>query len=438
MALHGERELRGLRDVGSLARSARVGRLAADAGPPAPPPGDAGLLALADALRDPAPDDPGGDNPAIPAGYTYLGQFVDHDLTFDAATLHDRERDPDATASFRTPKLDLDSVYASGPDVSPHLYARADAGWRLLTGDAPDGGVDLPRNGEGVALAGDPRNDDNVIIGQLHLAFLLLHNRIASELADEDETLADDPRGLLRAARQRVCRHYQWVVVHDLLVRIAGRDVVERHLAAAAAAGADGADPVIPAEFAGAAFRFGHSMIRSRYRLNGAAEHPIVAADGDDLGGRRPLPLDWRIDWARFFAIGGSVPQASRRIDTRVAPELFALPRGGGSLPLRDLRRGRELGLPSGEAMAARLGVEPIPGGDGATPLWLYLLREAEAATGGERLGPTGAELVAGVVVDVLRRDADSWLAADPSWRPELPCEGDDLTAGDLVAYALG
>src|SRR5216117_534721 len=137
--------------------------------PPFLPPGSA-LAALAQQMVEPEPqpgvEDEAGDNPDIPAGFTYFGQFIDHDLTFDPTSKLQRDNDPDALVDFRTPRFDLDSIYGRGPDDQPFLY-EAD-GIRFLI-DTHDGEKDLPRNSIGRALIGDPRNDENLIVSQLDL-----------------------------------------------------------------------------------------------------------------------------------------------------------------------------------------------------------------------------------------------------------------------------
>jgi hypothetical protein len=157
---------------------------------PAFAPPDAALKALADAMRDVNPGDPAGDNPNIPSGFTYLGQFVDHDITLDLTSISEKQEDPHATTNFRTPRLDLDNVYGLGPDGSPQLYARDPAnitqpGPKLLLGKTAGtprvAGVfanDLPRNPEGRALIGDHRNDENLLVAQTQLAFLKFHNKV--------------------------------------------------------------------------------------------------------------------------------------------------------------------------------------------------------------------------------------------------------------------
>jgi hypothetical protein len=173
--------------------------------PPCPPLAPKKLHELAETMREPEPPSEELDNPDIPAGYTYFGQFLDHDITFDPVATFDRENDPDALASFRTPRFDLDSLYGSGPADEPFQYDRNAPG-RFLIGVSADQ-ADLPRNAQGIALIGDPRNDENVIVSGLQLAFLLLHNKLL------DQAIADGvPEGqCFEEAQRRLRWHYQWV-----------------------------------------------------------------------------------------------------------------------------------------------------------------------------------------------------------------------------------
>ena len=170
------------------------------------------------------------ENSGIDAGYTYLGQFIDHDITFDPASSMQQQNDVDALVDFRTPQLDLDSIYGSGPDDQPYLYESNERRFqfgRPLT-EGPHGPViahDLPRHSwtedDGKfhrALTGDKRNDENVIISQLHGVFLRFHNRFADE----------HPQMSFAEVQRHVRWHYQYVVLHDYLFKIARSDEIGR------------------------------------------------------------------------------------------------------------------------------------------------------------------------------------------------------------------
>jgi hypothetical protein len=285
-----------------------------------------------------------------------------------------------------------------------------------------------------VALVGDPRNDVHLLMSQLHVAMLHLHNGLVDRLRGDGVAEAE----LFASARQAATWHYQWVLLTDFLPRMVG----ERLAAELLAGGAryyrpDPGGAWIPLEFADAAYRFGHSQVRDRYQVNRDAE-PVPLLP--DLLGFRPVPAALAVDWSYLFDLPGRPPaQRAKRIDGRLAASLIQLPRaitgvdGGddhGSLAVRDLQRGQGVGLPSGEAVARRLGAEPLTPkevGLGAvgwwqeTPLWFYLLKEAEHRGDGERLGPVGGRLVGEVLVGIVDADGESYRAVDPGWRPTLP-----------------
>lgn len=224
---HGGAKTRGLRPIPrSSVTEGKFGWLFRSL-PAYPALTDDQILALVASLTEPA-DAVGGtwgggprDNTAVPAIYTYLAQLLDHDVTFDAATDGQRRDDPDALYNYRTPRLDLDSVYGSGPKVSPHLYQKGDKD-KLLLGA---GGNDLPRNSEDIALIGDPRDDVHIVTSQLHLALLHFHNNVVEKVRNEPGLL---PAGaqIFDVARQLVRWHWQWVIVHDLLPKVVGAEDV--------------------------------------------------------------------------------------------------------------------------------------------------------------------------------------------------------------------
>lgn len=414
----------------------------------------------------------------IPSGYTYFGQFVDHDITFDPTSLEEQRVDPLALRNYRTPSLDLDSVYGSGPVAQPQLYVRDRPG--LLQIGVTRRGIDdssidtsandLPRGPNGFAIIGDPRNDENLIIAQLHLAFLRFHNRVIAGLGSGSiEWESPIRKDVFEQARDLVLWHYQWIVLNDYLPRVLDAselDQVRRKGSMLRPMRPDGTEPFMPVEFSAAAYRFGHSMVRPSYdynRLfNEATGRPaelsrLFEFSGRPGGGNVPVPSDWAIDWRRFFDFGADVPvNFSRRLGASLSSGLSKLPgvTGSANLAFRNLERGNSLGLPPGQSVARFLGYEALTpeeiakaGRDGAaaarhqlhieTPLWFYILKEAELRGGGRRLGPLGSRIVAEVLIGLLERDSSSYLLRNPRWQPTLPrSEKTTFTMTDLLAFA--
>jgi hypothetical protein len=388
------------------------------------------------------------DNPAIPSGYTYFGQFVDHDITFDPTSSLTKQNDPNRLHNFRTPRFDLDNLYGEGPDDEPFMYERADPGRFLIGKGKGENEHDLPRNSEGVALIGDKRNDENTIVSQLQLAFLKLHNVTIDRVRAEEGLTGKEA---FARAQEIVRFHYQHVVLFDFLPRLCGEDAVRDLI------DFDNPDPsdiklkfykpkespYMPVEFSVAAYRLGHSMIRGGYDLNRiVTARPIFTPDPnagelEDLRGFRPLPGFWTLDWARFLQIrDGADVQPSRRIDARLAGALRVIHPGKASLAELNLIRGFKMGLPSGQAVAramriapisnAELGLDPALAGREA-PLWYYVLKEAELTQGGLHLGPVGSRIVVEVFLGLAKADPASFLNLDPSWRPETSLAGGPL-----------
>lgn len=465
MTTHGDKPIRGDKRVPlSPINEGRFGRMFRRL-PPGPEHPPEVLAALAELMHEtvPAPPggwgsapevQPGGDNPAIPAAYTYLGQFIDHDITFDPNSALEQEDDPDAMHNFRTPRYDLDSVYGSGPDDEPFQYEQANL-TRLLVGANGNSESDLPRNTEDRAIIGDPRNDENAIVSQIHLLFIKFHNKLVDEVVAEG---ALPPEQHFREAQRRTRWHYQWMIIHDYLVRLVGSELVQSLLNIDRTSGLPDFDlryfvpktnVYMPIEFSAAAFRFGHSQVRGIYDLNGTVVgRPVFVADPtdptDDLRGNRALIPQWTIDWRHFLDMDPAVSfQPSRLIDTHLAEGLFTLPGGGPPLALRNLITGQRLGLPSGQDVAKLLKVpEPevltaddLAGAPTPTPLWFYILKEAELQAGGARLGPVGGRIVAEVLLGMVKLDKHSWINVDPTWQPTIPLAGTSLQLADIVRF---
>lgn len=400
---------------------------------------------------NPPPSDTSQNNARIKAGYTFLGQFIDHDITLDTTSVLEQQIDVNATENFRSPVLELDSLYGLGPAAQPSLYDRNNPGRFLLA----DSGLDLPRNSQGVALIGDPRNDENVLISQLHMTFLRFHNAVYNNHTDP----ALGNRERFETAQKLVRWHYQWIVLNEFLPRIVGTHTTKRALKAPRFVYED--RPFIPLEFSVAAYRFGHSQVRPGYLVrpgSGAAlfpDNPSAPPGPGDLRGGRPVPPELIVDWANFF---GPTAQTSKLIDPRISTVLIRLPDGvvppgtpdaHRSLATRNLQRGQDARLPSGQDVAARLAlVDPlsdadiwanVPGGSGPAPLWYYCLRESEVRASGHRLAGVGADIVASVLIGLLRADHASYVFQHPLWTPTLPSQlAGRFTMSDLVNLAHG
>jgi Animal haem peroxidase. len=471
---------------------------------------DDALFELAKAMKDNgergADPDSEGDNDRIPAGYTYLGQFIDHDITLDTTPLDQQKADPMATENFRTPALDLDSLYGDGPGIHPYLYQRDPDTFaitpKLLIGHAgpsanelgePIASLpnDLPRNQVGHALIFDERNDENLLVAQMHLLMLKFHNAVVDWLRKNGSSL--DGAALFNEARRIVTWHYQWIVLFDFVELLTEPGLVNRIKKEGRRFYRFKLRPYMPAEFAAACYRLGHSMVRETYSHN-RAFHPgtpsiangtlqllffFTGKSGRIVGELAPdpaafppnpqqmLPSNWVIDWRRFFDIEGRdgpgfTFNLSRKLDPFIAPSLHTLPglredpteqeEREANLAFRNLRRGVQIGLPSGQAVCRAMNLEPMTpeeiatGSDGevarrhglheATPLWYYVLKEAEHHHGGKRLGPMASTIVAETFLGMVHGDPESFLWKRSNWKPELPCRNaGHFTMADLIRF---
>ncbi len=391
------------------------------------------------------PAQEGEDDASGAAGWPFFGQFVAHDITADRSGLV-HHADVASLRNARRQKINLEFLYGAGPVGDPFLFDVEDPAKLLLGRNEAGRPDDLQRNAQGTAIIGDPRTDSHVVMAQLHLAFCRFHNAVVDHLRRRRV-----PTGELFDEARRIVRwHYQWVVLHDFLPRLLGGDLAGELLAHGARYYHPGDDPYVPLEFADAAYRYGHAQIRHSYRLNGSMEPvPIFP----DLLGFRPVPAAHVIDWGHLFDFPDRLPaQRAKKIDGRLCGALITLPpaitgetvEAYRSLAARDLQRGLAVRLPSGEALARRLGLRPLGAGDtglaafgwhGETPLWYYILKEAEVCSGGDRLGPVGGRIVGEVLVGLMDHDPGSFRTVAPDWRPELPSAiPGRFTLADLLA----
>ncbi|HEV3060242.1 MAG TPA: heme peroxidase family protein [Vicinamibacterales bacterium] len=416
----------------------RFGRLFTHAQAPAADFSDDDLWALAQAINGDADvkDAPDAEESHIPAAYTYLGQFIDHDITFDPSTFEQQKSDPDGLVDFRTPRFDMDNVYGRGPSDQPYLYDITNLllGEKFFIINRNPKGRDLPRaaaNAAGIrrAIIGDPRNDENVIVSQLQGMMLRFHNRVA----------ALNPAASFDDVQRKVRWHYQWIVIHDFLPRVVERGILDDISPAIADTSKDLAsnkpvlkfyhfrDAIMPVEFSVAAYRFGHSMVRPGYRVNEFTA-PLRIFDHlnptNGLNAFGEFPKSWCIDWQRFVDLGiGPHPeidsdrvQFAYKIDTSLVEPLSELPHSVAgdeaeanprlfSLAFRNMVRGKKLLLPSGQDVAKAMGLTPLTDAEiligagqndapneqdgakkitdvsaafaGKCPLWAYVLAEA-------------------------------------------------------------
>jgi hypothetical protein len=441
------------------------------------------LIDLGATMNEPG-DDPKFDS-AIPSAYTYFGQFVAHDITLELQSNDlickdgsDLEPLPpavitDQIKNTRSPAIDLDSVYGATADGKPVPRDQAELVVGSVIAEAEgnpgagprprptndDGSVDdrsvkdfhndLPRI-DREAQIGDARNDENLITAQMHVAFLRAHNRLVG-------------RGFtFREARRTLTQHFQWLIINDYLPRVVDPEVVKAILTYGNRCYLPGNDTnrlpqyslYMPLEFSAAAFRFGHSMVRSSYDYNsnfrGETKPRLgqlftLTALGGNLEGFRRLPEKWIIDWKNFVDSGSN---EARMIGPRLVEPLFELHELTGrvadgvraSLAVRNLLRGYLLRLPTGQSVAAALGLPAMTAGQikraaadvnpeqvpileranflERTPLWYYIL--AEAADGGsDVLGPVGSTIVAEVLIGLVRWSEDSILS-EPGWKPTI------------------
>ena len=360
------------------------------------------------------------------AGWPFFGQFVAHDITADRSALGSHV-DPSRLRNARSPQLNLECLYGDGPVGHPFLFRRDDPA-KLLTGAD---GRDVLRNHEGTAIIGDPRNDSHVLMSQMHLAFVHAHNAFVDRARASGEA---EPAVFDSAARE-LRWHYQTIVLREFLPSLIGAELTRLLLRGDRRYYRPQGQAFIPLEFADAAYRYGHSQIRHAYQLNaGSAAVPIFP----DLIGFRPVAPEHQVEWSRLFDVPGAAPaDRAKKIDGRLVGSLIALPvvltgacevEEFHSLAVRDLERGQGVGLPSGEAVARLLGERALTaeevgaqaaGWAGETPLWYYILREADVREAGSRLGPVGARIVGEVLVGLLDLDPSSVRHAPKDWAPK-------------------
>jgi Animal haem peroxidase len=428
----------------------------------------AGPVAL---IVDPALNTNNRNNDTHTAGTTFMGQFMDHDMTFDLTSRLGVPTAPEQSPNSREPALELDSVYGGGPIADAELYERVRRGMHPTKFKLESGGLfeDLPRNGS-TAIIADPRNDENLIIAGLHVAFLQFHNKAIDLIVNNDVKLVatrsrqEEPDEVFRRARRLTTWHYQWMILREFLPLFIGQEMVDNILGGGRRYYRPEAAQ-IPVEFQGAVFRFGHSMVRPSYRANFTSldGQPFFAMlfdpaqennrDPDDLRGGFRAPRRF-VGWQTFFDFGDGNVRPNKLIDATISTPLFDIPLAAiatlsppaeppTSLPQRNLLRHVTWQLPSGQSIARHMKVPALSREDlkelkdlgnnldESTPLWYYVLKEAEFMEKGLRLGPVGGRIVGEVIIGLLQLDRLSFLSDEPRWRPILPQRNGQVT-GDF------
>ena len=451
----------------------------------------AAILGGSGGIMHDAEDD--SENSEIPAAYTFFAQFVDHDITLDAESELTSEALPreqvERLPNLRSASLDLDSVYGFGPDVSPHLYDRKQQR-RLLVGskvDDVENPNDVPRSADGTALIGDSRNDENIFLSQMHLLFLRFHNRRIIDLLIQHDN-ANEPPPRFEDVQRDVRYHYQALVLYDFLRRVCDVDVYnfalqeiqenanrpegERDYPFFLGHLIDDAGRLrMPVEFSAAAYRFGHTLVRSNYPANSTYPRIEIFDERFRTTGLSPIPPELTVDWQFLLDVEPANQDyvRSKAIDHLLANELVELPervvgpearRQDLSLAFRNLLRGYVLGLPSGQRVAAALADQGYPINhnqdlllgdilEGAgldaqtcndlanhTPLFLYLMREAGIRGSGNRLGHVGSAILMEVFGAMLVHH-DTFLNVEGDWAPDrnVTQGREELTLADIVRY---
>ncbi|MBC7911386.1 MAG: peroxidase [Pyrinomonadaceae bacterium] len=452
------------------------------------------------------PTDPDANNSVIPSGYTYLGQFITHEITFDVTKgLPAAETTPELVEQGRTPLLDLDSLYGDRRPGKKNLklYEEDEVhlkyGTTVVETSSTDDRTfknDLPRVGgtsedKLKALIADPRNDENLPVAQTHVALIKFHNKVVDKLKAEHHPAET----LFEAACEKVVRHFQWIVLHDYLPKIINESVLASVLAEGAKCfKVDSIKKLcMPVEFSVAAFRIGHSMVRDSYEWNnprssGPFGQIVGRAKIKDLfdftgfsgnmRGEKALPSTWVIDWRRFFDFPDELkvkklhPEDARKvnkaqkIDTTINLPLHKIPgfphdiadEGMRSITARNLLRGFYLGLPTAQEVAEKMreAMQPtaipmltedkIAGGTHEqllrdcqfhkqTPLWYYILKEAEMTEQGNKLGFIGSRIIAETFYAIIMHSETSILR-EPQWRPDLGTRPPTFEMVDLLKFA--
>lgn len=380
------------------------------------------------------------DNPLRSTSFfTYFNQFIDHVLTLDPTPFVDAALDISQIQNLREGSLRLESLFGGGPAISPQLY---DVNGKFIL---TQNGRDLQRGDDGIAVLVEPRNDENLIIAQIHVAFC----RYFNALRDTGKTFAE--------AMDYTILTFQYIVLNIALPKEVSEATYQAALNNELGLYKSGVGYTRHVEFTGAIFREFHSRVRKAYVMSSdQLAKTQVFSDAfpatQDLRGGRAIPPNLIIQWSNFVEIPGTTnPQPpvniNRKLDVLLSSGLFALPPGAAPtgprfLAQRNLIRGKSYGLPSGQAVALAMGVTPYtneqigltdPRFNGEAPLWYYVLAEANIETNGGKFGTIGGKILADTIVGTLRKDPNSILNANKGF---IPHGNPNFSVGDFLKIA--
>lgn len=396
---------------------------------------DAKLKKLADLMME-TEDSKSADSRVISNGLSIFSQFLAHDMTFESTSNFGKTNNIGQFQNDRTINLDLDCVY--GQKTQDFLYDKDDKD-KILLGKCYENNnhtwFDLQRNIQGKAIIPDARNDENIIVSRLQVLFIQFHNQMVDHLRLKKV----DKQLVFKEAKKRVISYYHWLIIYEYLYKIMDWNIFDELMK-------DGpryftTPTASPLEFTGAAFRVGHSQTRDLNRINKKTEKPLF-----ELGFFTEMTE--LVDWRYIFNFGDGKCQFAKLIDTKIGKSFHDIPfvrskdRHERSLPFRNLKRGVLYGLPSGEDVANRMGFEPIKVAEkkdlglAGTPLWFYILREAEIrGHNGEHLGPVGSTILGETFLTIMRNDDFSFLKIHPKWKPSLGKDIGEFEFIDLIRF---
>ncbi len=412
---------------------------------------------------------------SLAAVYTYLGQFIDHDITNTLGG----DRPSDGAADSRppvqtaTPALDLSSVYGAGFHDPRAAVVRSSGKMRLGAccddlGQATRRLADLPREHNAMAIIPDGRNDNNLFVAQMHVMFLQLHNYFV------DQMTIKRPELRYRMARANVIHHYHDLIVHDLLPKILHDEVYAKYFDCPSGDNTIAFTPPtasIPLEFSGAAFRFGHSIIRDSYEIGRGVptvniNRAFALTGRNGMDGHDRLPERFVVDWKHF-----SANNRAKKISTPIKLQIPGFSGYEKFITVRNLLRGSAFALPCAQDICQflindgyiskkdelderqlnpQIWPNEPPGildNCGAksyllrfTPLWYYLLMEARARNhcrGNNecKLGVVGSHIVAATFKYLTRLPNHYSRPNDTRWHLRLKGQGEGAraTIRDLI-----